>query len=299
MPTESLSHFAENCRLHIEAILKQLLPEDRIIPISLHAAMRYAAMAPGKRVRPLLVYATGQALNCSRSRLDSAAASVELIHAFSLVHDDLPAMDDDELRRGQPTCHKKFDEATAILAGDALQTLAFQILAQDSADLSATTRLKMVECLALASGSRGMAGGQALDMEATNHASPLTLPELENIHIHKTGALIRASVNMACLAADANRQVYAQLDHYAKCIGLAFQIRDDILDIESDTGTLGKTGGKDQLQDKATYPALMGLANAKEKADLLAEDALNCLRNFDEKAAPLRQLADYIVHREK
>ncbi|MBU0500486.1 MAG: (2E,6E)-farnesyl diphosphate synthase [Gammaproteobacteria bacterium] len=298
MTPDAFSTYIEGCRERFESALRQRLPDENLQPTRLHAAMRYSALAPGKRVRPILVYATGQSLGVAPERLDAAAVAVELIHAFSLVHDDLPAMDNDDLRRGIPTCHKAFDEATAILAGDALQTLAFQVLCQDHGETSATTRLRMLELLAQASGSRGMAGGQTLDMEAEGRE--LALPQLENIHIHKTGALIRACVRMACLIDEAQPQERKErLDHYAKCVGLAFQIRDDILDVESDTDSLGKTQGKDQISRKATYPSLLGLAGAREKAGALVNDALVSLHDLGPEADPLRRLAEYIVSRNR
>jgi farnesyl diphosphate synthase len=259
--------------------------------------MRYASLTGGKRVRPSLVYAAGRAIGTDPARLDGPACAVEFIHAYSLVHDDLPAMDDDALRRGQPTCHKAFDEATAILAGDALQTLAFQVLAADE-DMQAEpgTRIEMLETLARATGSRGMAGGQALDLACAG--VDLDLAQLENIHIHKTGALIRASVRLATLSAQAPEPVAAsRLDRYAKCLGLAFQIRDDILDVEGDTAVLGKTSGKDAVQNKATYPALLGLSEAQEKADSLIQEALDSLEPLDERADPLRWIARYTAGR--
>jgi farnesyl diphosphate synthase len=229
--------------------------------------------------------------------LDGPACAVEFIHVYSLIHDDLPAMDDDDLRRGKATCHVAFDEATAILAGDALQTLAFEILAHDPG-ITATEegRLKMIIALAKASGSQGMVGGQAIDLQSVG--TKLNLPELENMHIHKTGALIRASVNMATLAkADIDSTVATKLDHYAKCIGLSFQVKDDILDEESDTATLGKTQGKDKNNDKPTYPALLGLAGAKQKALELHEKALDSLSIFGKEADLLRDLSLYIIQR--
>ncbi|MBF0254867.1 MAG: (2E,6E)-farnesyl diphosphate synthase [Gammaproteobacteria bacterium] len=295
MTPEAFSLFGRDCRQRVEASLERLLPAADHLPSNLHQAMRYAALAPGKRVRPLLVYATARALGCPAERLDGVAAAVEMIHAFSLVHDDLPAMDNDDLRRGRPTCHKAFDEATAILAGDALQTQAFQILAQHNGEIDPALRLEMIELLALAAGSRGMAGGQALDMAAENQA--LDLPQLEIIHIHKTGALIRASVNMACLACGSDAEQRRQLDHYAKCVGLAFQIRDDILDVEGDTEILGKTQGKDLSSNKATYPALLGLDGARGKAQELIDEALQSLAGFDDRADGLRALAGYILKR--
>ena len=248
-------------------------------------------------MRPSLVYATGRAIGMDLARLDGPACALEFIHAYSLVHDDLPAMDDDDLRRGQPTCHKAFDEATAILAGDALQTLAFQVLATDAGmQAAAGTRVEMLETLARATGSRGMAGGQALDL--TCAGVDLDLAQLENIHIHKTGALIRASVRLATLSAQVLEPEAAnRLDRYAKCLGLAFQIRDDILDVEGDTAVLGKTPGKDVVQNKATYPALLGLSEAQEKADSLIQEALDSLAQLDERADPLRWIAHYTAGR--
>jgi farnesyl diphosphate synthase len=259
--------------------------------------MRYAVQGGGKRVRPLLVYLTGSALNVNPTALDAPACAVEFIHAFSLVHDDLPAMDDDDLRRGKLTCHKAFDEATAILAGDALQSLAFYVLSHDP-NLQTTDkqRLEMIETLTQATGSRGMAGGQAIDMDSVGQS--LNIVELENMHIHKTGALIRASVKLGALAySSIDDKLLKKLDHYAKCIGLAFQIQDDILDIESDTETLGKLQGSDIANDKVTYPSLLGLRGAKQMAKELVEDAMTSLADFDQKAEPLRWMANYIVTR--
>ncbi|MCK5189569.1 MAG: polyprenyl synthetase family protein, partial [Methylococcales bacterium] len=230
--------------------------------------------------------------------LDGPACAVELIHVYSLIHDDLPAMDDDDLRRGKATCHIAYDEATAILTGDALQALAFELLANDpTIKVDAESRLKMITTLTKASGSQGMVGGQAIDLESVG--TQLTLPELENMHIHKTGALIRASVNMAALAkSDIDPVIAKKLDHYAKCIGLSFQVKDDILDEESDTATLGKTQGKDQENDKPTYPALLGLAGAKQKAQELHEQAIESLSGFGSEADLLRDLSLYIIQRD-
>jgi len=252
----------------------------------------------GKRMRPMLTYCTGKTLGIAPEVLDGPACAVEFIHVYSLIHDDLPAMDDDDLRRGKATCHVAFDEATAILTGDALQALAFEILAHDPSITASTEgRLKMITTLARASGSQGMVGGQAIDLESVG--TRLTLPELENMHIHKTGALIRASVNMATLAkADVDPVAATKLDHYAKCIGLSFQVKDDILDEESDTATLGKTQGKDKDNDKPTYPALLGLAGAKQKAKELHEQALDSLSMFDKEADLLRELSLYIIQRD-
>lgn len=252
----------------------------------------------GKRVRPSLVYASGQAVGCDREQLDIPAVAVELIHAYSLVHDDLPSMDDDDLRRGKPSCHKAYGEATAILAGDALQTLAFYVLAHDKSPHDDRTRLRMIKTLALAAGSRGMVGGQIIDLAAVGHQ--LDIAELEDMHIHKTGALIRASVVLGALCQSGlPEDILDRLDHYAKCIGLAFQIRDDILDVEGETGTLGKRAGADQSLSKSTYPALIGLDNAKQRAQELHEEAMDSLSMLDEKADPLRRISLYIIERNR
>ena len=283
-----------------EKALQHWLPAADINPKQLHEAMRYASLEGGKRVRPLLVYLTGQMLGVAPAALDGPACALELIHVYSLIHDDLPAMDNDELRRGKPTCHIQFDEATAILAGDALQSLAFYILAHDPAmTTDAGARLKMVETLALAAGSRGMAGGQAMDLAAEGAAQAMNLPELENMHIHKTGALIHASVRLGSLSQPGvDDSALDKLNHFANCMGLAFQIRDDILDVEGDTETLGKPQGSDQARNKATYPALMGMGEAKRRADELHQEAVDSLAQWGDAAQPLRDLAGYIIHRQ-
>ncbi len=261
--------------------------------------MRYAVLAPGKRIRPVLTYATGLALAAPDERLDAPAVAVELIHAYSLIHDDLPAMDDDDLRRGRPTCHRQFDEATAILAGDALQALAFEVLLGDAASAtSADCRLAMSQALARASGSRGMAGGQALDLAAVGQQ--LNLSELETIHHHKTGALIRASVDLGYLASN-NRDsaLRERLDRYATCIGLAFQVQDDILDVEGATEVIGKPQGSDADLDKPTYPNLLGMAAAKQTAQSLCDEAIACLAPLGARGDTLRLIADYIVRRDR
>ena len=280
-----------------EQALDVCLPSAATHPARLHEAMRHSALGGGKRLRPILVYATGRALGVSGKPLDAPACAVELIHVYSLIHDDLPAMDDDDLRRGKPTCHKAFDEATAILAGDAMQSLAFQILATDlhPADAPAA-RLKMIEILARASGSRGMAGGQAIDLASVGR--DISFPELEDMHIHKTGALIRASVLLGALAAGpADAGVMDRLDRYAKCIGLAFQIRDDILDVEGDTATLGKKSGADIALEKPTYPALLGMEAAKEEARSLVEEAKGSLAAIGGQTDLLHWVADYVIGR--
>lgn len=284
----------------MEAVLGRLLPSAAIAPAGLHAAMRYATLEGGKRVRPLLAFAAGELTGADPARVEIAAAAVEMIHAYSLVHDDMPCMDDDILRRGKPTVHVEYDEATALLVGDALQALAFELLAgQRLADDSAV-QLEMVQLLASACGSRGMAGGQAIDLASTGQA--LGPAELEFMHIRKTGALIRAAVRVgaACgtpLAARARDS----LDHYAKCIGLAFQVVDDVLDADASTATLGKTAGKDAEQGKATYVSVLGAARAREFAEELRVEAQNALAALATAAgAPTRrlaELADFIVLR--
>lgn len=293
----NLKAYLTACQSRVERALDARLPGESILPQTLHQAMRYSVLDGGKRTRPLLTYATGQALGLTENELDAQACAVEFIHVYSLIHDDLPAMDNDDLRRGKPTCHKAFDDATAILAGDALQALAFEVLANDAAiKVGAEARVKMIAALTRASGSQGMVGGQAIDLGSVGRK--LTLPELENMHIHKTGALIRASVNLAALSKpDLDPAVAKKLDHYAKCIGLSFQVKDDILDVESDTATLGKTQGKDEDNDKPTYPALLGMVGAKQKAQELHEQAVDSLAGFGTEADLLRDLSLYIIER--
>jgi len=294
----SLDVFLQNHQQRVTSALDHWLPQGDVLPGRLHEAMRYAVLNGGKRIRPVLVYAAGQALGVPAEQLDGPACALELIHAYSLVHDDLPCMDNDDLRRGKPTCHIAFDEATAVLAGDALQSLAFYILAHDPNMVSSTQlRLQMVEILAYASGSRGMAGGQAIDLAYVGRE--LNLIELENMHIHKTGALIRAAVQLGALSnADLDPAVLDKLDHYGKCIGLAFQIQDDILDVESDTQTLGKTQGADVARNKPTYPAIVGIKRAKEMAAELIDQSLDSIQKFNDLADPLRWIAQYIIARQ-
>ncbi len=281
----------------IERTLESLLPSAAIEPKRLHDAMRYATLGGGKRVRPMLVCAAGQVSAAPDARLAIVSAAVEAIHAYSLAHDDLPCMDNDILRRGKPTCHVEFDEATALLAGDALQALAFELMTAHKLNDSPQRQLEMFEVFSRACGSRGMAGGQAIDL--ANVGRQITLPELEYMHILKTGALIRASVQLGAMCGETlPPDQIAKLDHYGKCIGLAFQVVDDILDCESNTEKLGKTAGKDQDANKPTYVSLMGLAPAKQFADELLADALAALTVFDGKADRLRQLAEFIVRRQ-
>lgn len=278
-----------------EDTLKRLLPQAEVAPQRLHAAMRYSVLEGGKRVRPLLAFAAGELGGAPVERVEIAAAAVELIHAYSLVHDDMPCMDDDVLRRGKPTCHVEYDEATALLVGDALQSLAFQLLSEHRLNEDAAKQLQMVKLLAIASGSRGMAGGQAIDLASVG--KQLTLPELEQMHIHKTGALIRASILLGAHCGNLDQTQLDKLDRYGKCIGLAFQVVDDVLDSEADTATLGKTAGKDANNDKPTYVTLLGVQAAKKMAAELHGDALDTLVEFGAAAQRLRELADFIVKR--
>ncbi len=280
----------------IEAQLQALLPSAELAPQRLHAAMRYAVLGGGKRVRPLLAFAAGEISAADPARVAIAGAAVEMIHAYSLVHDDLPCMDDDVLRRGKPTCHVEYDEATALLVGDALQSLAFQLLAEYRLADDPAVQLEMVKLLAAASGSRGMAGGQAIDLAATGKT--LTLPELEFMHIHKTGAIIRAATLLGVRCGSVlDKKEFERLDHFAKCIGLAFQVVDDVLDTEASTATLGKTAGKDAQHNKPTYVSVLGVAESKKLAGELRADALAALDVFGARALRLRELADFIVLR--
>jgi geranylgeranyl diphosphate synthase type II len=287
----------ESLRQQVEQTLEKILPGNDRPPQRLHQAMRYSVTGGGKRIRPVLTLATAIALDIAPQRLLKPACAVELIHAYSLIHDDLPAMDNDDLRRGRPTCHKAFDEATAILAGDALQALAFEILTMDPdcAD-NAELKLHMLRTLAQAAGAAGMAGGQAIDLASVNKA--LNLAELEQMHRLKTGALIEASVLLATFAsARVTEQERRNLRQYAQSIGLAFQIQDDILDVIGDTQTLGKTQGADMALNKPTYYSLLGLDGAREKLGAAHHTALASLAGFGSGANLLRQIADYIVER--
>ncbi len=296
-PAVALDGFMELSRARVEAALDRWLPSAETEPRDLHRAMRYATLAGGKYVRPLLVYATGHAFGVAPEHLDGAACAVELIHAYSLVHDDLPAMDNDLLRRGKPSCHAAFGEAPAILTGDALQALAFHILAADPAPgIPPAQRLRMIDALARAGGSLGMAGGQAIDLAAVGHS--LGLAELEDMHARKTGALIRASVLLGALAAEGlPPEALAALGDYARCIGLTFQIRDDVLDAEGDTSTLGKTSGSDRDHNKPTYATLLGVEAAKRLADELHREAVAHLRGLGAEVDLLREISAYIIRR--
>ena len=276
----------------VEAALARALPGMQHAPARLHQAMRYATLEGGKRVRPLLTFASGELVGADERRLEVAAAAVELIHAYSLVHDDMPCMDNDVLRRGKPTVHVEFDEATALLAGDALQTLAFQLLAEHRLAEDPEQQLEMIKALAAAAGSRGMAGGQAIDLESTGKT--LSQTELEFMHVRKTGALISAAVKLGALCAG---PCPTALEQYGHRVGLAFQVVDDVLDAEASTATLGKTAGKDSKQGKPTYVSAMGAARAKDFAEDLRRGAHAALAGIGERAERLRQLADFIVLR--
>jgi farnesyl diphosphate synthase len=280
----------------LEACLGRLLPDAKVSPERLHQAMRYAVLGGGKRVRPLLVFAAGEVGGAAPDRLEMVASAVELIHAYSLVHDDLPCMDDDTLRRGKPTTHIEYDEATALLVGDSLQSLAFHLLAGPTLLEQPRQQIRMIEILSQAAGSRGMAGGQAIDLASVDKA--LTLPELELMHIHKTGALIRASVQLGALAGrELPDSELKALDQFAKWIGLAFQVIDDVLDAEGNTATLGKTAGKDAKNNKPTYVGIMGISGARAFAHELKHKAESALSELGDRAHRLGDIGRYIVER--
>ncbi len=282
-------------RARVDAAIEAALPAASAEPRRLHGAMRHAAQDGGKRMRPLLVYAAGTAFGCDEGALDAPAAAVELVHAYSLVHDDLPAMDDDTLRRGKPTVHIAFDEATAILAGDALQSLAFELLA--GAPLPAAARVEMLGELARAAGVHGMCGGQALDIDATGRR--IAAGALERLHALKTGALLRAAVRLGAIAAGADAPARARLDDFAEALGLAFQVRDDLLDVEGDSAVLGKTAGKDQASDKATFPALLGIEASRARLQALRAQMEAALAPFGARAAVLRELGRQAIERDR
>ena len=277
-----------------ETALDRFLPAAAVAPSRLHDAMRYAVLGGGKRVRPLLCHAAGALSGASSPALDAAACAVELIHAYSLVHDDMPCMDDDVLRRGKPTVHVQYDDATALLVGDSLQSLAFLLLSEHC-DVPADIRVRMVSQLAIASGSRGMAGGQAIDLASVGIA--LGVAELEFMHIHKTGALIRCAVRLGAACGQLDVDAQARLDHYAGTVGLLFQVVDDVLDCEASTEALGKTAGKDAAANKPTYVSTLGLARARERACELHAEAIDSLSPFGDQARRLRELADFVLTR--
>ena len=279
----------------VDAALDRYLPKAKEKPASIHAAMRYTVFAGGKRLRPILALAAAEACGGEPEHALAPACAVEVLHTYSLVHDDLPCMDDDVLRRGKPTVHMQYDEPTALLVGDALQSLAFQLLSEHRLADDARTQLDMVKTLAVAAGSRGMAGGQQIDLEATGKA--LTLPELEFMHVHKTGAIIRAAVLLGASCGEISPERKERLDHYAKAIGLAFQVVDDVLDYDASTATLGKTAGKDSKQGKPTYVSAMGLPQARQFAEELRAQAHAALRGIGAPARRLAEVADFIVLR--
>jgi len=284
-------------RARADAALEAALPQPQTQPQRLHAAMRHAALSGGKRMRPLLVYASGAVFDADEKALDAPAVAVELIHAYSLVHDDLPSMDDDALRRGQPTAHIAFDEASAILAGDALQSLAFEVLA--GTRVNDATRVALLRALALAAGSAGMCGGQALDLAATGSGAVLSIDDMQRLHEMKTGALIRAAVRMGGLCGGGDGPSRRALDRYADALGLAFQIRDDLLDIEGDSATLGKTAGKDAAQAKATFPSVIGIDASRARLRELGAEMADALAPFGEHADALGALARMAVERDR
>ncbi len=292
----SLPQWMRQRCLDVEQVLEKVLPGAVLLPARLHEAMRYVTLGGGKRMRPLLTFAAGELVGAPADALAYAGAAVELIHTYSLVHDDLPCMDDDMLRRGQSTCHIAFDEATALLVGDSLQSLAFQVLSEHRLAGDAQRQLEMVRLLATAAGSRGMAGGQAIDLASVGEE--LTVPELELMHIHKTGALIRAAVWLGASCGEPlARAAEEHLDRFAKVAGLAFQVVDDILDVQADTATLSKTTGKDARHNKPTYVSALGIVRARELADELRTQALSALDPLGDPAQRLRELTDYIVLR--
>ena len=279
-----------------ESVLDQRLPGTDLTPAILHDAMRYSALAGGKRFRPVLIYASGQALGLAMEELDPLACAIELIHAYSLIHDDLPAMDDDDLRRGRPTCHRAYDEATAILAGDALQALAFEILA-DELPQQSDRGLRLIKAVARACGSTGMAGGQMLDLSAVG--TTIELGQLETMHRLKTGALIHASVVTPCVLSGVETAVYEQFSRYGQSIGLAFQIHDDILDVTGDSLVIGKSTQADAALDKPTFPSVLGLEESRQAARTLSEEALGALEGISGDTSAMAWLAEYVISRDR
>ncbi|WP_299495573.1 (2E,6E)-farnesyl diphosphate synthase [uncultured Shewanella sp.] len=290
-----LSTTIEQYQRRVDAYLTQTISTLSTSDERLKAAMKQGVLQGGKRIRPFLVYAIGDMLNLDLNKLDAAAAAIECIHAYSLIHDDLPAMDDDALRRGQPTLHIAFDEATAILAGDALQSLAFDIISQDISGLGANQHLSMVQALAKASGYNGMCGGQAIDLDSTN--KQIDLNKLTQLHRLKTGALIRCAVELAIIAADISQDERRHLFDFADAIGLAFQVQDDVLDITASTEELGKPQGSDTDANKSTFPKLLGLAGAQQTAHTLIQDALSALAKLPYNSQLIAEFARYIIER--
>ncbi len=287
----------EAWRVRMERALAARLPDPGVVPARLHEAMRYSALGGGKRIRPALLFATARTLGLSEDEVEAAACAIELVHVYSLVHDDLPAMDNDDLRRGRPTCHKAYDEATALLVGDALQPLAFQLLAGDAAlPASPAIRIRLIEMLAQAIGTFGMAGGQAIDLAV--QGTRLDISQVEDLHARKTGALIRASVLMAAECVPAlDADLYAALTRFATAVGLAFQIQDDLLDVTGDTTTLGKATGADSERAKPTHPAVIGIPASQQRVRLLHAQAIDALKPFGRRAESLRLLAHWLLLR--
>ncbi|SFV23142.1 (2E,6E)-farnesyl diphosphate synthase [Pseudidiomarina donghaiensis] len=295
--TTPINALLNDSKEHINALLERILEQRKAVAPRLNEAMRYALVLGGKRVRPFLTLQVGQLCGASETSLNHAAAAIECVHAYSLIHDDLPAMDNDTLRRGQPTCHIAFDEATAILAGDSLQTLAFELISRPDATLNPRRQLEMIHVLAEASGDRGMCGGQALDLAATGQQLPES--ELAQVHIHKTGALIRAAVQLGVLAGHDSAQAHrANFDAFAHYLGLAFQVRDDILDVIGETSALGKTQGSDINANKATYVSLLGLDGAQQRLHDLHHKALHALAKIPYNTETLEAFADHLLNRD-
>jgi geranylgeranyl pyrophosphate synthase len=288
----------ETWRMRMENALTARLPEASLVPARLHEAMRYSVLGGGKRIRPALLFATARTLGLAEGEVEAAACAIELVHVYSLVHDDLPSMDDDDMRRGRPTCHRAYDEATALLVGDALQPLAFQLLARDEAlPDSPAIRLRLIDMLAQAVGTFGMAGGQAIDLAV--QGMRLDIAQVEDMHARKTGALIRASVLMAAECAPAlHADLYAALNRFATAVGLAFQIQDDLLDVTGDALTLGKATGADSERAKPTHPAIIGIPASQQRVRLLHNQAIGALAPFGERAQPLRSLAHWLLSRQ-
>jgi len=288
----------ETWRLRTEAALAARLPETEVVPSRLHEAMRYSVLGGGKRIRPALVFATARAVGLTEDDVEAAACAIELVHVYSLVHDDLPAMDNDDLRRGRPTCHKAYDEATALLVGDALQPLAFQLLARDlKLPASPAIRLRLIDMLAQAIGTSGMAGGQAIDLAVQGRR--LDIGQVEDMHARKTGAVIRASVLMAAeCAPPLESNLYGALTRFANAVGLAFQIQDDLLDVTGDASMLGKATGADSQRAKPTHPAIIGISASQQRVRLLHNQAIQALAPFGERAEDLRALAHWLLSRQ-
>jgi farnesyl diphosphate synthase len=297
-PIENFGTQLETWRVRMEGALAARLPSSDLIPKRLHDAMRYSVLGGGKRIRPALVFATARAVGLTEDDVEAAACAIELVHVYSLVHDDLPAMDDDDMRRGRPTCHKAYDEATALLVGDALQPLAFQLLARDSKlPASPAIRLKLIDILAEAIGTFGMAGGQAIDLAV--QGTRLDIGQVEDMHERKTGAVIRASVLMAAeCAPPLDPKLYAALARFADAVGLAFQIQDDLLDVTGDASMLGKATGADSERAKPTHPAIIGIPASQQRVQLLHTQAINALVPFGARADSLRSLAHWLLSRQ-